>query len=65
MKNSRTYRYMSKILRENGWEESWDHDNWVRSDAKNKEANTGIPMIFAYHTVIGYKPPTKRLYKIV
>ena len=37
-----------RILLENGWEESWDEDNWVRSDAANKEANTGIPLESAY-----------------
>ena len=30
------------LLEANGWERSWSDDNWVRSDAKNKEANTGI-----------------------
>lgn len=64
MENTRTYKYMSKILRENGWEESCDSDNWVKSDAYNKEANTGIPMIAAYHIVIGYKPPNGRIYTI-
>jgi len=29
-------------LKANGWEQSWDDDNWVKSDAENKEANTGI-----------------------
>ena len=28
-------------LKNNGWEQSWDNDNWVRSDAEYKEANTG------------------------
>lgn len=37
-----------KFLRENGWEMSWSDDNWVRSDAANKEANTGISTAAAY-----------------
>jgi hypothetical protein len=37
-----------KFLQKNGWEQSWDDDNWVRSDATNKEANTGIPTDLAY-----------------
>jgi DNA polymerase elongation subunit (family B) len=36
------------FLRKNGWEQSWDDDNWVRSDSKNKEANTGISTDEAY-----------------
>ena len=32
----------------NGWEKSWSDDNWVRSDAENKEANVGIPTDVAY-----------------
>jgi hypothetical protein len=37
-----------KFLQKNGWEQSWGEDNWVRSDATNKEANTGIPTDWAY-----------------
>lgn len=37
-----------QFLKENGWEQSWDDDNWVRSDAKNKEANAGIDTHSAY-----------------
>jgi hypothetical protein len=37
-----------KFLQKNGWEQSWGEDNWVRSDATNKEANTGIPTEQAY-----------------
>jgi hypothetical protein len=37
-----------KFLRENGWEMSWSDDNWVRSDAANKEANAGISTAAAY-----------------
>jgi DNA polymerase elongation subunit (family B) len=41
-----------KFLQKNGWEQSWDDDNWVRSDATNKEANTGIPTERAYQIAI-------------
>lgn len=42
----------SEFLKKNGWEESWSSDNWVRSDATNKEANTGIDTDSAFfHTV--------------
>jgi DNA polymerase elongation subunit (family B) len=37
-----------KFLQKNGWEQSWDEDNWVRSDATNKEANTGRSTDLAY-----------------
>ena len=42
------YKKKEKFLLENGWEKSWSEDNWVRSDAKNKEANTGISTDKAY-----------------
>jgi DNA polymerase elongation subunit (family B) len=41
-----------KFLQKNGWEQSWGEDNWVRSDATNKEANTGIPTERAYQMAI-------------
>jgi hypothetical protein len=46
--NNESYKEMEKFLLKNGWEKSWSEDNWVRSDAKNKEANTGIPTDVAY-----------------
>jgi hypothetical protein len=46
--NGESYKEKSKYLKENGWEQSWGDDNWVRSDAENKEANTGIPTDVAY-----------------
>jgi hypothetical protein len=42
------YREKEKFLLKNGWEKSWSEDNWVRSDAINKEANTGVPTDVAY-----------------
>jgi hypothetical protein len=31
-----------EYLQNNGWQMSWSDDNWVRCDASNKEANTGL-----------------------
>ena len=42
------YKNKEQYLLSNGWEQSWSDDNWVRSDSKNKEANTGIPTDVAY-----------------
>jgi DNA polymerase elongation subunit (family B) len=42
------YKNKEQYLLSNGWEKSWSDDNWVRSDAKNKESNTGIPTDVAY-----------------
>jgi DNA polymerase elongation subunit (family B) len=42
------YKEKEKFLLKNGWEKSWSDDNWVRSDADNKEANVGIPTDVAY-----------------
>ena len=42
------YKNKEQFLLNNGWEKSWSDNNWVRSDAKNKEANTGIPTDLAY-----------------
>jgi len=52
------YLYYTKAqkhdhLKENGWQQSWDDDNWVRSDASNKEANTGISTEQAFAFSIG------------
>ncbi len=46
--------WKEKFLRDNGWETSWGEDNWVRSDAKNKEANTGTTLEAAYNYVRRY-----------
>jgi DNA polymerase elongation subunit (family B) len=42
------YKNKEQYLLSNGWEKSWSENNWVRSDAKNKESNTGIPTDVAY-----------------
>lgn len=47
-KSKLPYKEKETFLLNNGWEKSWSDDNWVRSDAKNKEANTGIPTDVAY-----------------
>ena len=57
----KAYEMMEAYLLENGWEKSWAEDNWVRSDAKNKEANTGIGTVMAYEIARGTYP-SKRLY---
>jgi hypothetical protein len=43
-----SYKEKEKFLLDNGWEKSWSEDNWVRSNSKNKESNTGIPTDMAY-----------------
>ena len=47
------YEQRKNTLLKNGWEMSLSEDNWVRSDAKNKEGNTGIPTDMAYRHVVG------------
>ena len=42
-----------EYLKSHGWEQSWSDDNWVRSDAKNKEANTGTDTHSAYYYQYG------------
>jgi DNA polymerase elongation subunit (family B) len=48
LKSNLDYKQKEKFLLNNSWEKSWSEDNWVRNDAKNKEANNGIPTDFAY-----------------
>jgi len=47
------YEEKKNTLLKNGWEMSWGDDNWVRSDAKNKESNTGISTDMAYRMIVG------------
>jgi DNA polymerase elongation subunit (family B) len=42
------FKNKEQFLLNNGWEKSWSDDNWVHSDSKNKEANTGVPTDVAY-----------------
>jgi len=44
-----TITEMTEYLLCNGWEQSWSDDNWVRSNAKNKEAYTGLSTKQAYN----------------
>lgn len=44
-----SYEEMAKYLESKGWEKSWSDDNWVRSNAKNREANTGIDTLSAFY----------------
>ena len=46
--NKTSFKEKEKFLLNNGWEQSWAENNWVRSDSKNKEANTGVPTDIAY-----------------
>ena len=46
-----------RILLNLGWEESWDEDNWVKSNAFNKEANTGISLEAAFNYEMNRKYP--------
>jgi hypothetical protein len=47
-----TLEQKREFLKVNGWEQSWDDDNWVREDALNKEANTGISTDSAFCNVV-------------
>ena len=47
------YEKKKGFLLENGWELSWSDDNWVRSGAKNREANTGMCTDDAYSIAVG------------
>jgi len=52
-KEGKNYEEKKNTLLKNGWEMSWSEDNWVRSNSKNKEANTGISTDQAYGTLMG------------
>jgi hypothetical protein len=52
---NKNHKEKAKYLQQNGWEMSWGDDNWVRSDAANKEANTGIPTDVAYRLAMANK----------
>ena len=51
-----------EYLKTRNWEQSWSDDNWVRSDAKNKEAYAGIDTDSAYYYQYGID--NKLRYKI-
>jgi hypothetical protein len=48
-----SYEEKAKYLEERGWQKSWSDDNWVRSNALNKEANTGIDTNSAFYYQYG------------
>ena len=47
------YEKKKSFLLENGWEMSWSDDNWVRSNANNRESNTGMRTDDAYSIAVG------------
>jgi hypothetical protein len=49
---SYTLQEKRDYLKANGWEMSWSDDNWVRSDATNKEANTGMSTEAAFNFIV-------------
>ena len=49
------YNEKAEFLKQNGWEISWDDDNWVRSNSRYKEANNGISTDAAYNLVMEEK----------
>jgi hypothetical protein len=53
--DDKNHKEKVKYLQQSGWEQSWDEDNWVRSDAANKEANTGVPTDVAYRLAMSDK----------
>ncbi len=49
--DSYTKQQKRDFLKQNGWEQSWSDDNWVMSNASNKEANTGLDTESAFNYV--------------
>lgn len=49
-----------EYLRNNGWEESWDMNNWVRSSARSREANTGIDTNAAFKAEVSKSSVVER-----
>jgi hypothetical protein len=49
---SYTLQQKKDYLKANGWEMSWSDNNWVRSNATNKEANTGISTEAAFNFIV-------------
>jgi hypothetical protein len=56
-----------QYLLANGWEQSWSDDNWVRHDAMNKEASTGLHTEYAFRITVKKESVVKKtkLQKIV
>ena len=51
----------AEFLRQHGWEQAWDLDNWVRTDAVNKEANTGLSTEEAFFITASSPQVTKEI----
>ncbi len=47
-----TLQEKKEHLQKNGWEMSWSDDNWVKCDAPDKEANTGLPTEEAFRHIV-------------
>lgn len=47
-----TIEQKRKHLETNGWEMSWSDNNWVKSNAINKEANTGLSTEQAFNYIV-------------
>ena len=47
-----TLEQKREFLKVNGWQQSWGDDNWVKKDALNKEANTGISTESAFKITV-------------
>lgn len=41
-----------EFLKTQGWEQSWNDDNWIKSDSENKESATGLPTDLLYRNII-------------
>ena len=48
-----------KFLEQNGWIKSWSEDNWVKADAENKEAITGLSTENAFFSMVAKPQVTK------
>lgn len=56
-----------QYLKDNGWEQSWSNDNWVKSNGINKEANTGLGTDVAFNFAVKKESVVKKtkLQKII
>ena len=56
-----THEQKIEHLKKNGWEQSWSDDNWVKSSATNKEANTGITTEHAFRYTVGQESTFRKV----
>lgn len=56
-----------QYLNDNGWHESWGHNNWVKNDSPAQEANNGIPTEDAFKLAVRKESVVEstRLQKII